>query len=100
MMYTRRYLFAFLIWVVFVLAGPLAFVVAVGGLIFGRTTYASQVFRAQDRVGATLLGFDGSSTVSSEMGRLLGTSRPARILCTVLGWMLEQPNHCSEEVKK
>jgi hypothetical protein len=95
-----RYLAALGIWILFVLAVPVGFVVGLLALPFGRRArnYASRIFRSHNRAAATLLGFDGRSTISSECGRR--DCRACRVLCRILAYVLQHPNHCQEEAKE
>lgn len=63
-------------------------------LVFKEFKYARRVLLAQDRVLASVMGFDGTSTVSRECGLLASSGRCGWccLLCKLLN--LLDPGHC------
>lgn len=92
-----KYVVILVLWIIFVLAQPFAFLVALLALCAGKTTYASNVLKAQDRATAAFLGFQGGKTVSAECGA--SDCRFCRALCWLLDKLLEE-DHCREEAAR
>lgn len=93
-----KYPAALVIWVLFWMAGIVAPLVAlVRALLTLSADPISHTFHAQNRVAATVLGFKGKLTISSECG--LSDCSWCKRLCSVLSFVLQHPNHCEEEAK-
>lgn len=92
-----KYLAVLVLWLLFVLAQPFAFVFALLALCAGKSTYASNILKAQDRATAAFLGFSGTKTVSAECGA--SDSRLCHALCWLLGKLLEE-DHCRKEAAR
>lgn len=93
-----KYLSALVIWLLFWMAGIVAPLVALVRALFTFSADPiSDTFHAQNRVAATVLGFNGKLTISSECG--LSDCSWCKRLCAVLSWALRHPNHCAEEAK-
>lgn len=91
-----RYISVFIIWILFWLAGIIALPVALLFGLFGKTKYASDVFHAQNRTAAAFIGFGGDNTISRECGER-GT---CVLLCKILSWALQDPEHCKNELNR
>lgn len=93
-----KYLAGLIIWFLFWVAGIVAPVVAiVRALLTWNADPISNTFHAQNRVAATVLGFEGRLTISSECG--LRDCSFCNRLCAILSWALDHPRHCQEEAK-
>lgn len=92
-----KYLAVLILWILFVLAQPFAFLVSLLALCAGNSTYASNILKAQDKATAAFLGFTGSKTVSAECGA--SDCRFCRALCWLLDKMLEE-DHCHKEAAR
>lgn len=88
-----KYLVVPVIWLLFIVAQPLAFLLALLSLFGGTSTYAGAVLHAQDKATAAFFGFSGNDTLSSECEK--SDCRFCKILCAVLNVILE-PNHCKK----
>lgn len=96
-----RYLALPAIWFLFWLGGIVAPAVAlVRGLLTWSSSPISETLHAQNRVAATVLGFDGKRTISAECGLRLRENpdcQPCRALCKVLSEVLDDDPHCEKE---
>lgn len=92
-----KYIVVLFLWILFVVAQPFAFLFALLALCAGKTTYASNILKAQDRATAAFLGFQGSKTVSAECGA--SDCRLCRALCWLLGKLLKE-DHCRKEAAR
>lgn len=92
-----KYLIVPVLWLFFVLAQPLAFLIGLAALCAANWSYASNILKAQDRATAAFFGFSGSKTVSAECGA--SDCRLCRALCWLLDKLLEE-DHCHKEAAR
>jgi len=85
-----KYITVVVLCIIFSLA---AMISGVWGLFFN----TAHIFKAQDRLLAAMLGWDGKETVSRECGK--SECRFCKIICKLLHKFLE-PNHCEKEGAK
>lgn len=62
-----------------------------------RWTYAKDLGRGMDRLGAAVMGWGGDYTISAECGSRRSGCRFCRWVCRVLDWV--QPGHCAGAAK-
>lgn len=95
------YVTAFIISILFALGCVVAYFAAWIGLICGKTRYAGNIVKAQDKVIAALFGYDGTKTLSKECGQAVERGTKCffcKLLCNVLHYALER-GHCKKEAK-
>lgn len=80
------------LWVPFALFSLVAVMVAPAAVIFERWTYARDLGRGMDKLGAAVLGWGGDYTISAECGARRKACRFCRVVCRILD--LVDPGHC------
>lgn len=99
-----KYIALLVIWVLFWIAGIFAPLASVLRAAFTRSSSpVSDTLHAQNRVAATVLGFDGTATISKECGRRLLNGKNCfwcRRLCALLSKLLRDDPHCEKEAGK
>jgi hypothetical protein len=94
-----KYLALPIIWFLFYLAGIVApFTALLRALLTFSPKPISDTFHAENRVAATVVGFNGEETISSACGK--STCRWCRYLCALLSWALDDNRHCEREADR
>lgn len=91
----RRYVSVLVIWILFVIVQPIAFLAGIVAVLIGRTEYAERIMKAQNKATAAFFGFEGDEGVSRECGKR--KCRLCRALCKALSWALDEDKHCERE---
>lgn len=86
------------LWVPFSAAAIIAIPVALWALVSQEWTYAKDLLRAMDKVGAALLGWGGRYTVSAECGSRRAGCLLCKFVCPILH--LIDPGHCVGAAKR